>query len=314
MSSGQNQPAPSGAPTLPASIRMNLRGFSSHDDGHRIAGKTVECLQQLSCVLDLTSLEGLTIAHDYEDALIHMDDIFSPPPLVLIGDDEGDSGAVLATRPDGAVRRHIVMRMTALAGLSGSSAGAFENAVGALARQCARVDASACFDRAFPGFIFLPLPQDHAEARRRATFFSCWEAFSTAWFSAPFTRNQSKWIETQFLDTLTITRLRAAEALGAGFMRTDPNTALLEVHSYYRMLMRDCAAHLGNIVGQQLTIANFPRSYETLEAHWFRDAYTDMDMLLRQIASQLGRWPNLELFEQLADIADGLAQTHAYAI
>ena len=314
MSIAQNSPVPEGTPTLPASIRMNLRGFLSHDEGHRMAGKAVECLQELSRIIDIASLEGVTIAQDYDDALTHLEEIFSPPPLVLIGDDEGDSGGVLATRPDGVIRHHIVLRMTALAGFSGASAGAFENALGALARQCARVEASACFDKAFPAFIFGPLPAESADARRRATYFSCWEAFSTAWLSAPFARNQSKWLEGQFLDTLAATRLLAAEALGVGFARTDPQSALLQVHSYYRVLMRDCAAHLGNMVGQQLTIADFPRSLDALEAHWFGDAYTDMDTLLRHIASQMGGWPNLDLFEQIADIADGLAQTHAYAL
>jgi hypothetical protein len=314
MSYGQPSPAADPAPTLSASIRLNLRGFSSHDEGHRMAAKAVECLQALSRVIDLASLEGLTIAQDYDDALTNLEEIFTPPPLVLIGDDEGDSGGVLATRPDGKIRHHIVLRMTALAGFSESSVGVFENALGALARQCARVDASACFDQAFPGFIFGPLPADTADARRRATYFSCWEAFSTAWLSAPFARNQSKWLEGQFLETLAVTRLRAAEALGVGFARVDPQSALLQVHSYYRVLLRDCAAHLGNIIGQQLSVADFPRSLHALEAHWFSDAYADMDVTLRHIASQMGRWPDLDLFEQIADIADGLAQTHAYAL
>lgn len=279
-----------------------------------MAGKVVECVHELSRVIDLASLEGLTIAQDYDEALTKLEEIFTPPPLVLIGDDEGDSGGVLATRPDGNIRHHIVLRMTALAGLSGSSTSAFENALGALARQCARVDSSACFDRAFPGFIFGPLPADTAEARRRATFFSCWEAFSTAWLSAPFARNQSKWLEGEFLDTLAVTRLRAAEALGVGFARTEPQSALLQVHSHYRVLLRDCAAHLGAILGQQLTIDDFPKSREALEAHWFSDAYVEMDELLRRIASQMGAWPDFELFDHIADIADGLAQTQAYAI
>jgi hypothetical protein len=314
MSTGQNAPTPQTAPTLSASIRMNLRGFSSHEEGQRLVNKAVECLYELSRIIDLGSLEGVTIAHDYEDALMHLEDIFSPPPLVLIGDDEGDSGGVLATRPEGLIRHHIVLRMTALAGLSGSSTSSFENALGAMARQAARVEASMCFDRTFPGFVFAPLPSDSAEARRRATYFSCWEAFSSSWLSAPFARNQSRWIENQFLETLAVTRLRASEALGVGFARTEPQSALLRVHSYYRVLMRDCAAQLGSMIGQQLSIADFPKSRDALEAHWFSDAYTDMDVLLRHIASQLGRWESLDLFEQIADIADGLAQTHAYAL
>ena len=97
MSYGQSSPAADFAPTLSASIRMNLRGFSSHDEGHRMAVKAVECLHELSRVIDLASLEGLTIAQDYDDALSNLEEIFTPPPLVLIGDDEGDSGGVLAT-------------------------------------------------------------------------------------------------------------------------------------------------------------------------------------------------------------------------
>jgi hypothetical protein len=313
MDEHNNALAGAGLPTLPASIQMALRGFQDQEEGRRLAGIVVECLQAISRVIDLKALHGLTLAYDYMDALSALDRGYeaATPPRPTDAESIG-IGMVVPILSEGRLMSHIVLRPEAVGGLlEDPDQEDFLNALYSLAHECAHVEADACFERAFPRSLIEACHDHPHDAQRWDIILSCWNEFAACWISAQFVGDLTDMLENTFLQHLVTAREAVDQRINEFQTHQDVLRVLADVYAVYGALMKYAAYHLGNILGQGKTVLDFPKTVSALEGHWFRDAFRDMDLLLRQIASELGRWSDKSRFEQIADIADAIIEANA---
>ncbi|MGE0830972.1 MAG: hypothetical protein AB7O04_16685 [Hyphomonadaceae bacterium] len=301
-----------GQPTLPDSISITFQGYPDRDEGERLAGVLIDCVRSVSSVIDLGSLDGLTLAHDYRNAVHTLDrGCDNPSPPRLSDAETIGVGIVLAVVRNGQVKNHIVFRADAVSGLLQSQEGqAFRIALYALARACGQVEAQDCFERAFVGAT-LGLRQDHPhDAQRWDIILACWNAFAACWISASFAGDLADKTEDDFLQHLATAKDAAGRRVAAYQEHADRQMALAEVYAVYGSLMKRAARHLGTMLGLGASPTDYPKTVAALDGHWFADAFQEMDSILRRLASQLGTWPDKAVFEPIADIADGLIEAN----
>ena len=60
-------------PTAPENIFISLRGFDTEEHAHAFGNLVATYVRSLSRYIDLTTLDGITIAFDYAQALLELD-------------------------------------------------------------------------------------------------------------------------------------------------------------------------------------------------------------------------------------------------
>ena len=294
-------------PTLPNSVNVCARAFDSAERANNIATLIGACILELSRQFDLSTLDGVTVAHDYNQALLDLDRGYessfrlTPSESHVVG---------IAMTPsvlrNGALKSHIVLNAVYVAALEDINHELFGSTLHTIAHECAHVEITHAFDTAFPDTL---LRTQHADARdgyRWATTLACWDEYAATMFSAGFGTPPTESYEGTFLVSLRDTRPQVIEYIKAFRIHSNIDQLLGEVYVAYGELMKFAAYHLGNLSGLGRTVADMPKTMDTLEGHWFQPYCTRLDGALRGIAKDYGKWSDKLVFEVLADLADEL--------
>lgn len=70
VSAPETEPPP---PTAPENISVSLRGFDTEEHARAFGNLVATYVRSLSRFIDLTALDGITIASDYAQALLELD-------------------------------------------------------------------------------------------------------------------------------------------------------------------------------------------------------------------------------------------------
>lgn len=91
---------------------MNIPGCADNETGAKIAAAVGEVVFEVSRILPLTRLDGVTVAGDYASALRDLDrGLLSAPPLIPTNDGSGVGVAMAPTvLRENVVKVHVVLR------------------------------------------------------------------------------------------------------------------------------------------------------------------------------------------------------------
>ncbi|MDO9071628.1 MAG: hypothetical protein Q7U73_00030 [Rubrivivax sp.] len=62
-----------GPPTLPENLGLTARGFATEEEARELGTAVLDCIRLLSRHFNLSRLDGVTVAHDYQQALATLD-------------------------------------------------------------------------------------------------------------------------------------------------------------------------------------------------------------------------------------------------
>ena len=243
-------------PTAPASIPFSMRGFTDAD-AHRLAEKIGNYVRLLSCSMDLSRLDGVTIAYDYDEALAELDrGKAGLRPLTRSNDDQligvGMAPAVIR---DGEVKVHVVVNAAYIEGLDEDGEGtelsdAFMSALYLLAHECAHVAVTTEKDRALPKLILQHQIASYEEAIFAQINEACWEEYAACRLSAAFGRGQLRSYEEGLRGVLGVARSRAAAAREAFWQHRDLNRVVAELSPPLAEPLRLASYVLGHLDGR----------------------------------------------------------------
>lgn len=143
-------------PTTPDLMSFSMRAFATAEDANRIANKLASYIRLISRCIDLSRLDGVTVAYDYDAALAELDrGVEGLRTLTRSNDDQlVGVGMAPAVIRDGVVKVHIVLNGPYVEGIekddSGKPCEEFSSALYLLAHECAHVQVATDKDRAFP--------------------------------------------------------------------------------------------------------------------------------------------------------------------
>lgn len=289
--------------TLPQHLNISLIGV-----GIELETSLQEMLHELLLycgqIFNLTGLDGLTFATDYQQALLDLDrgydTQFRLTPSNGYGVGVAMSPSVLR---DGRLKSHIVVSAQAFLGALSHKRRA--TATNIVAHECAHVELNHLYDAVFPG-VLLRSKANALDHFRLECMLTSWGEFGACWRSAPIGPTEFFEYEPPFLQALKETRDNANTAIREYRTHCDVGRVLDEVCRLYHDLMKYSAYHLGNLHGHGLDWRAVPTTADPLQDHWFFPFFERLDTACKTLAADYGNWADSQPFDALGDIAQDL--------
>lgn len=294
-----------GPMTAPQGFVVSARGFRSEDEARDLAIAVRECVLLLSRCYDLSSLDGVTVAHDYPEALASLDRGYATD-FVLRPSNGHAVGIAMTPKVlrDGLLKSHIVFNAGVVEPMAKPKGTDFHLALHVIAHECAHVEITQRFDQAFPGVLLQKRFPDPRIAYRWQVITACWEEYAATLFSATMGENPIDGYEETLLKHLQ--EARPAADLEIHLYREHGNVDRVygAVYVIYGELMKYSAYFLGTLVGQQRNVAERAELMCILQGHWFEPYFDRLKSALKAIYAGYGRWTEPAVFEAIGDIAD----------
>jgi len=262
---------------------------------------------ELSKDINLTNLDGITLAADYQGALSALDrgrtDL--QPLSFSTYDRDGAIGAAMAPSVwrDGKVKTHLVFQIGVVAGLAANDIDSdeFQFALHTLAHECSHVEVTAEMDKAFPGVLLQEKITDHYAGRRWEVINATWDEYGATRISADFGADPTDGYIEIFLTALDA-RDVANDAITAYRTHGDVDQVMTEVVKAYGNLIKYSGYLLGTLDGCGKAVADYPSLSQALKDHWFADPFGRLHAELQKLWSNWGNLSDRKEFEPIADI------------
>lgn len=295
--------------TAPASFTVSCRGFESAEHAQIVGTAIGEWVKALSTDFDLATLDGVTVAHDYAQALLEFDRGYAATTKLV--PTEGHAVGVAMTPSvirDGHLRSHIFLSAWVVWPLSDRNNPEFETALHVLAHECAHVEITSRFERAFPGVSLRHSYKDVWAALRGQASNDCWSEYAATRYCARYGRDPTAGYEETF-----VTALAKNRGLANGFIRAyrthrDVGQVLQEVYAAYSQLLKFAAYCLGNLDGRDIHVAERAEMTKALAGHWFQPYFERLQVACRALHEDYGRWTDMNGFDVLSEIADEVVE------
>jgi hypothetical protein len=291
--------------TAPENISISLRGFDTEAHARAFGDLIANYVRALSSYIDLATLDGMTIASDYAEALLDLDRGYAtsfkltPSEGIVLG-----VAMTPAVIRDGKIKSHMLFNAGVLLPLEDEKNEFYEQALHTLAHECAHVEVTARFDAAFPSLLLQSKhPNAHAHYRWEVIQAS-WDEYAVTQICAPFGQRPTDSYEETFITALAQTRPRANALIKAFRLHGNLEQVTAEVYGAYGDLMKFASYHLGNMVGLGLTLDNLPKTRAALQDHWFEPFFEKLKQAYTDIATNYGIWMDRSAFEALGDLVD----------
>lgn len=294
--------------TAPANFQVSLRGFETEDGARAFGTLLGSYINEISRYIDLTRLDGVTVAYDYEQALAELDR--GVPGLKTLTRTE-HYGVGVAMTPavvrDGIVKAHIVLAGDIIRPLEDETHEFWKDCLYTLAHECAHVEVDKAFDECFPGVTLQRRHSNFWEAFRWQIIDSCWDEYAASRISGMFGGEQQRSnYEETFVTALGAVRDAANAAIKRYRIHGEHGKVAEEVTREYAVLMRYAAYLQGHLAGTGENLSAAKAASHALAGHWFQPYYARMEAIMETLWSRFGRWENLAEFKPLGDVADDL--------
>lgn len=306
MNDGEANPPPR---TMPEGLGVDLRGFESEERAKAFGFVTAECVGEISRHINLASLEGVTVAFDYPQALRELDRGYDEKSE--LSPSQGSVVGIAMTpsvlRGD-VLKSHIVLNAPYVISLENIDSEFYGLALQTLAHECAHVNVTAAFNTCFPGVLPKKKFQSRHDAIRWDIALACWDEFAATSLSAWIGENPAPAYEQIFLQSLAVARSDANMAINAFRLDRDFGRVVPEVLRSYGELMKHACYLLGTMDGLGQTVEDLPNTHAALDGHWFQPYFSRLAEACLAIAAQYGRWEDTRTFDAIGDIAEAILE------
>ncbi|MFG6489748.1 hypothetical protein ACG04R_23935 [Roseateles sp. BYS78W] len=296
--------------TVPSTCRVQVRRFEDGELAEMFGTLIGHYIHAFGRMLELGTLDGVTVAPGaaYAEAARTLDRGHGDLPPYTPSD--GHAVGIAMTVPvirDGAVKSHIVLNADYLIGLINGDTGLSDLALHTMGHECCHVDATAKFERAFPGRLL--------GKHKSMSSWLAWHVATMVWDEYIVTRTCARWgadqtegYEDTFLSALAEARPKVNDAIRVHLAGGPPFPMIQVANTEYAHLMKFSAYHLGNLDGFKIAPADRPRTAQALDGHWFEPYFKRLHEALRGIAKDNGRWGSDAPFIALADLHQDLVR------
>lgn len=293
--------------TMPAGLSASVQGFTSEEGAQKLGSAVLGWVQGLGCVIDLSMLDGVTIAIDYDGALAGLDrGLDGLRPLSRSNSEEMQGVAMSpAVMRDGQVKTHLIFNAGPIAALAVEDAPEEERdlAIGIIAHECAHVQITAQKEAAIPDARF----GTEIEGYERAVLFQlaevCWDEYAACRISAPFATGQNERHAETVAGVVAVARGRSNAAIRSYRHHGDLNRLVAEAGSALCQPMKAVAYLLGGMDGDGETWADWSAARQAVETGGYGEHVDELHQVLKELWDQQSQWdPTLDTFGPLLAI------------
>jgi hypothetical protein len=295
------------ASTAPPSFSVQARGFDDAETATNVATLVGKIIRELGRHIDLQALDGVTVAFDYDQALLDLDRGYESSHQLRATNSHVFGVAMTpSVIRDGELKSHILVRAPILLPLlNDADEDGIRTAIHVLAHECGHVEVTRQFDQCFPGVILrgqLPL----LDNLRWNTIFAVWDEYAVTWISASFGADQTDGYNQTFLADLKALDDLNNELIGAYRAHGNVDQILSEVYRNCGNLLKFGGYCLGNLRGKNIPWRERDDLTSVLQGHWFEPIFQELSDACAELAESYGEWTDMDAFLSISDILDEL--------
>lgn len=243
---------------MPDDLSVHLQGLDENL-ANRIGAAVIDIVREVGRRIDVSSLDGVTVAVDYDSALSGLDTggvKVASPGRTNDGDLTGVAKSIIVRRGD-RVKTHLVLSAQAVAclGLDDSEEDLRLLSLAIVSHECAHVEDHGLRERQFPGSL-LEILQDRLPAMVRSLSESIWGEYAACRASACFVPDQTQQFRGSLSLRLDPAAKNARQAISAFRTHGDIRKVLQEVVFALLEPLRMAAYLFGHLDG--LAEDNYP--------------------------------------------------------
>jgi len=293
--------------TVPLGLGASLQGFTSEEGARKLGTVVLGWIHGLGRLIDLSALDGVTIATDYDAALAGLDrGLDGLRPLSRSNSEEMQGVAMSpAVIRDGQVKTHLIFDAAAIAALAVEDAPEkqVQLAIGIIAHECAHVQITAQKEAAIPDARF----GARIEGYERAILFQmaeiCWDEYAACRISAPFAKDQNEHHAETVAGVAAVARDRSNAAVRRYRFHGDIDRLVSEAGPALCEPMKAVAYLLGGMDGADETWADWSDTRRAVEVGGYGELADELHQALRALWETQDEWdPTLDTFDPLLAI------------
>lgn len=291
--------------TMPAEARVIMHGINAPDVEPFMAETVRVVVEAIGCRLDLSTLDGITVAMEHGAAALELDrGIEGLRSLVVTNDNAVGIAKTISVVRHGQLKSHVFLGLATMMPLfrEGQNTG---NAYHVISHECAHVEVTAAFERCFPGHLIEQDPGVLSQIRWDFAL-GCWDEYKVTRLSARYGADQTEVYEVLLLDALADFPPQAEQALRAFHSHGDRLATWSAVIRAYSLVLQRASYHLGNLDGHSRSVDDLPKTRDALDSHWMGPYILRFHQALRDVEAGYGKWADDSPFMALAAQLEGL--------
>lgn len=304
---------PQRCPTIPRELQFTARSFPDREYANAAIYKLHSVLAEISQFIDLSQLDGVTIAFDYDEALAQLDRGYQTTHKLAATKDVA-IGVAMAPRVirAGVVKTHLVLNAEyALSILEepGEETEGFWQSLHLVAHECAHVEVTSAFDKSFPGFLLRKRHENMSDDMRWQVILAAWEEYAVCRIAGSIGYDPTNdYLET-LIDVLCNTRKRCFEMIKAYRIHGDVAQIAGEVYGKLGDLLKYSSYFLGSAAAQ-----NTPQVHPVIltsqgDFAWFSPFYSQLITVHEALWNDFGKWSDMGVFEKIGDLLEEMARS-----
>jgi hypothetical protein len=290
--------------SLPANIVIQLKGFEQ-EYGTQLGELMGGHLKLLGGLLDLSALDGVTVAWDYKQALLDLDRGFETPNALAPTSEFGQGIAMtpVVMRED-VPKSHIVLDATVFSAFLDQEHPEWHTLHYMLAHECGHVHDRHALNTAFPGFLIKGEGvTNELEKYLYQLSDGCWTEYAASRLSAPFGKAQAGPLEETFFGVLEDLNKRTEDLEDAYAQDKDWHKFFRGLSSEYERIMRFASYLLGHLKGGDDAEGMAPKFKELMESdHWIVDYIKELDETFDKLWERYGKWEHISEISEIGEL------------
>ncbi|WP_423212128.1 hypothetical protein [Paracoccus yeei] len=301
------------AVTIPSHLQFSARGFADEEYAKEAIYKLHTVLSVISQSIDLTKLDGVTIAFDYDQALAELDRGYETA-YKLTASKGIAIGVAMAPRVirEGVVKTHLVLNANyALSILEkpGEESDYFCQSLHLIAHECAHVEVTAAFDECFPGFLLQKAHSNILDNMRWQVILAAWDEYAVCRIAGSIGYDPAGGYLETLVKVLSDTRVQCYEVIKAYRIHGDVGQVATEVYGKLGDLLKYSSYFLGAVAAQDAPEERPAALVEGSEFDWFSPFYDRLIEAHGVLWGDFGKWERLDAFEAVGDILQDMADS-----
>lgn len=294
-------------PTIPTGLNYSLRGFESEEAARAFADLLQALLAAISRSIDLTRLDGVTVAYDYGEALAGLDrGMQGLAPLTATSELYATGVAMTPTvMRNGVPKSHMVLNAQVARAIEQEEMDL--DVVYLIAHECGHVHDLRVRDEAFPGLILQKSYANIYDSLFKSISAACWDEFAACSLSAHLSAaNTTPHLAEVFIEATREAQQKFRDRIKDYRVHADLNQLVAETGALYGNVLKYASYLLGHLHGLGQSLDDCPSVLEFLQDHWSASYILRLDQTLRLLMSRCGEWADISEFDEIVLIADDL--------
>lgn len=297
--------------TVPDDLPLFVSGrFASEDEARELGNNVMAIAKLVGSVFDLTALDGITVADDYEEALRGIERGYqgmnAPTPTY----DEFGAGQAMAVPVlrDEKHKSHVVVNAMLVRPLVDSENAYYQFAVHTLCHEFAHVYDHMLRSKALPG-LYGSQMTDLREATLMQLAMAAWDEYAASRLSAPWGTSEYCSEFEQALVPMLDTMLSRAESSKQAFaVHRNAEQTMSELRETFGSFLIRSAYLVGHIDGIESSLQEeAPTLAKKIEeTMWLKTIWNRYLQILREMFSKLEAWEGLETYGPLTELFETL--------